>query len=167
MEKADVPHFIQRVAIRGPTFQNLADIARTQLQAFGGKAEIVCGPISTGGYGNVVANLLMFNHAIEVLQAHGRRVWSQVPFEAGLAELHNKWMEEHPTATYCYPIMTDFYWPILTPDLVCRAWFIDGERGWETSTGAKMEWQRLGELGIDRRLFKEEWHRTFVPPGDL
>ncbi|MBP9668662.1 MAG: hypothetical protein KBE09_00025 [Candidatus Pacebacteria bacterium] len=167
MDIADVPHFIQKVAIRGPTFRDLAEIAKGQLREWGGHAEIVCGPISTGGYGRPIANLLVFNHAIEVLKAHGRPVWSQVPFEAGLAELHHEWMKCNPHATYCLPIMTEFYWPILTPELVSRAWFIDGEYGWETSTGAKMEWQRLGELGIDRRLFKDEWHRMCVLPTDL
>lgn len=167
MDKAEVPYFIQRVAIRGPTFNDLAQIARTQLQAFNGNAEIVCGPISTGGYGKPIANLLVFHHAIEVLEAHGRPIWSQVPFEAGLAELHSEWMQKHPAETYCLPIMTEFYWPIMTKDLIRRAWFLDGEHGYKTSKGAQMEWERLGELGIDRRLFREEWHRACVLPTDL
>lgn len=152
-----VPLFVRRRAKTAATFSALAQVALTELEAFGGKAEIVCGPISTGGHGTVLANLLVFNHAIEVLVESGRPVWSQVPYEAGLAALHVAWEKEHP-GEYCMPIMTEFYWPLLQPHLVRRAWFLGGERGWKTSTGAQMEWDRLGKLGIERCIFREEWH---------
>lgn len=167
MQKTDVPFFIQKIAVRGASFQGLAEIALAQLQAFKGKAEIVCGPISTGGYGSALVNLFVFNHAIEVLQGHGRPMWSQVPFEAGLADLEHQWSLENPHETYCMPIMTEFYWKLIKPKLVRRAWFIGGSRGWETSTGAKMEWERMGSLGIDRRVFPEVWHRSCALPAGL
>lgn len=152
-----IPYFIRREGVNGASFKDLAHMARRELEALRGGAEIVCGPISTGGYGNAVVNLLVFNHAIEVLKGHGRPMWSQMPYEAGIALLHDEWCKRHP-GEYCIPIMTDFYWPIMTPELIRRAWFLDGERGWKSSTGATMEWERLGELGIERRCFKEEWH---------
>lgn len=167
MQMTDVPYFIKRVAIHGPSFDYLADIAIRQLEPFNGQAEVVCGPISTGGCGDVFRNLLAFNHAIEVLQAHGRPMWSQIPFEAGLAELEFAWKKANPTEPYCTPILTDFYFKFLTPRYIKRAWFLGGVYGWETSTGAKMEWTRLQEQGIDCRIYEESWHRTCVLPADV
>lgn len=169
MESAFIPLFIQKMAKRGPTFADLKDMALEELKVLGGRAEVVCGPISTGGYGSGIANLAVFNHAIQVLQHHGRPMWSQMPYEAGLAELERQWKIENPGAKYCEPILTEFYQPLFdaTPRLVCRAWFLDGKHGWKTSKGATWEHERMTSLGIPISYFAESWHSECRLPNDL
>ncbi len=165
MRKADVPFFIECVARRGPTFTDLAQLALSELESMGGCAEIVCGPISTGGFGNSVANLLIFNHAIEVLKAAARPMWSQIPYEAGLADLEYGWRQKYPNESYCHPILTEFYDPVFSSGHIARAWFLEGARGWRTSNGASWEHKRIEELGITQGYFLEAWHT--MPIQDL
>lgn len=169
MEATHVPHFIKKNGIDGESFAHMAEIALKQLKAFEGRAEIVCGPISTGGFGRVFTNLLVFNHAIEVLTDARRPIWSQVPFEKGLARLEGIWKRENPGAGYCQPILDDFYGVLFdrSPKLLGRAWFLNGEFGWKTSKGATWERQRLQKIGVDVRDFEEAWHMHCVLPKDL
>lgn len=154
MEKAAVPLFIERMAKRAPTFKDLAAIALDDLRTFHGKAEIVCGPISTGGYGNAVINLLAFNYAIEMLAHAGRPIWSQMPYEAGVADLEHAWKLEHREGAYCTPILEDFYRPLFDSKLIVRAWFLPQ---WNSSKGATWEHAYLMELDVDIRYLPTDW----------
>ena len=154
----NVPVFIQKMAQTASSFSGLAQVALEQLQTFPDKAEIVCGPISTGGLGKSYVNLLIFNHVIEVLQSAGRPIWSQMPFEAGLAELEHEWKAQHPHEAYCKPILDEFYLPIFESGYIRTAWFIDGEHGWTTSQGAQWEMAQCKRLSIPQRFFAEVWH---------
>lgn len=158
MQKASVPHFIKKVAKTAPSFKSLSEMALEELRALDGSAHMVCGPISTGGYGNAVVNLLVFNHAIEVLRARGCPVWSQMPYEAGIAELEQQWRKENPNAAYCESLLTEFYLPLVLSNLIAKAWFLDGKHGWETSRGASWEFEQFRKQGTDIALFPEEWH---------
>lgn len=160
VDKTAVPHFIRQTGKVAESFSMLAERALTELKVHVGKAEIVCGPISTGGWGDATVNLLVFNDAIEVLKHAGRPMWSQIPYEAGLAKLEHRWKIETNDDGYCHPILTEFYQPLFdaSPRLIRRAWFIDGERGWETSVGAKWEHEKMLARGIDIEYFKHSWH---------
>lgn len=142
------------MAKRAPTFRELAQIALHDLEALGNDAEVVCGPISTGGVGNPVFNLLIFSHAIEVLTDAGRPIFNQLPYEAGLADLHVVWMRDNPSAEYCEPILTEFYLPLLESNRIRRAWFLPG---WETSKGATWEHGECRARGIDIRYLDDRW----------
>jgi hypothetical protein len=160
VDTSDVPAFIRFNGRIAESFEGLVSIAKRELATYGGKAEVVCGPITSGGWGDTVVNLLVFEHAIRVLERFGRPVWSQMPFEAGLAELEARWRKDTGETGYCHPILTEFYQPLFdaTPRLFSRAWFIDGERGWRTSRGAQWEHQKMLERGIAISYFPHEWH---------
>ncbi len=155
-----IPHFIERNGAVAECFETLAILALYEVRSFNGKAEVVCGPISTGGWGDTVINLLTFNHAIEVLEAAKRPMWNQMKYEKGLALLEDKWRKENKGDGYCTPILTEFYAPIFDaePALISRAWFIDGEKGWHTSHGAQWEHKKMLERGIKIEYFRHEWH---------
>ncbi len=153
MQKAHVPFYVEQVAVRCASFEAMAAKARVELRE-SGLSEIVCGPMSTGGYGNTALNMLVFNYAIGALQYVGRPVWSQLPYEAGLADLELEWKKSNPRAQYCDPILTDFYDPIFKTKLIKRAWFIDT---WATSTGATWEYKRMTDLGLDVRVLPKGW----------
>ncbi len=88
MKEAQVPWFVRRNARDGLGFSDLCRQALEELAALEGRAEIVCGPITSGGENHTTKNLLIFNYAIEVLEGFLRRpMWSQIPYEAGLARL--------------------------------------------------------------------------------
>jgi hypothetical protein len=125
---------------------------------------MVIGPITTGGSGNCVVNLLIFNHVIEVLQLAGRPIWSQMPYEAGLADLEHNWRLENPGGGYCDLILTDFYARFLNPTYFKRVWAL---WNWRSSTGARWEHARMKSLGIEIRYFKKEWLTNFELPKDL
>lgn len=170
MKKADVPLFVQKMAKRAPTFADLAEIASAEVRAFNGKAEMVCGPITTGGAGNTVSNLLHFNYAIELLQHAGRPVWSQMPYEAGLSDLEHTWRLENPSAGYCDLILTEFYAVFLNAENFKRAWFLPDTKyfpGWKSSKGAIWEWNRFNGLGIETRELPEDWLLGLNLPKDL
>ncbi len=164
MKKNEVPHFIEKIAKRAPNFADLTELALADVQPLNGKAEMVCGPITTGGYGNCVVNLLVFNHAIEVLQLAGRPMFSQMPYEAGLADLEHDWRLRHPGQEYCHPILDEFYARFLLPEYFKRLWFLPN---WQTSTGAKWEHEHAVRYGIERRYILDDWLLNFQLPTDL
>jgi len=164
MKKAAVPLFIQRVAKRAPTFLDLAQLAITELEARGEKVEMVCGPITTGGLGNPVVNILVFNYAIELLQDAGRPIFSQMPYEAGLSDLEETWQRDNPNERYCRPILDEFYARFLTPHFFKRAWFLPR---WETSFGAQWEHRHFSDARIDIRYLPDDWMYGLKLPEDL
>lgn len=159
MEKAAVPLFIEKMAKRAPTFRGLTEMALKDLRALHGRAEIVCGPITTGGYNNVVVNLLVFNYAIEVLQDYGRPMFNQMPYEAGLADLEHEWKLKNQTETYCHPILTEFYEPLFYSRLIKGAWFLPG---WEKSKGSTWEHERLTRYHIPTGYLPAGWMQRLI-----
>lgn len=136
------------------TFRNLAQRAITKIQLTDAR-EIVCGPITTGGTGDPGLNALLFNHAIELLELEGRRMFNQIPFEYRLAQLETKWKEGN--GGYCRPILEEFYRPIFESGYLDCAWFLPG---WEASTGAKWEHELLSRLEYEIEYLPERWLYT-------
>lgn len=164
MDKHLVPAFLTKIAKRAPTFVDLAELAFSDIRTLNGKAEMVCGPITTGGFNDVAVNTLVFNHAIDTLQDAGRPMFSQMPYEATLADLEHEWMLKNVSAAYCHPILDEFYGPIFNSGLVHRCWFLPG---WEKSTGAAWEHERCKKLGIDVRYLDQNWMSRLNLPDDL
>lgn len=64
--QTEAEQFIRQCAT-ADSFAELLPIALKELQKFPHGAEMVCGPISTGGRGNPQANLAVFNATIRRL----------------------------------------------------------------------------------------------------
>ncbi|MBU6232095.1 MAG: hypothetical protein KGI45_03095 [Patescibacteria group bacterium] len=110
--------------------------------------EMVSGPITTGGLGNIRENVRVLRTTIEHLVLKlNIPVWSQVPFERCMIEFGRAWRIANPRAAYCMPILDSFYLPILRSGRIFRLRFI---HGWESSFGARWEHDRCIEFGIER-----------------
>lgn len=101
----------------------------------------VCGPIGTGGLGNVEDNLKAFDDTIRSLQEKGLNVFDQMPFEWPMQVIKFNL----PKGVYPESIMTDFYIPIFQSGQVSEFYFM---KNWQTSTGAKWEHKEAERLGI-------------------
>jgi hypothetical protein len=126
------------------SFSSLSDKALEDLKDMG-RAAIVCGPITTGGYDSVKDNIKVFETAINLLKSRGLKVFNQVPYEPLLWKLKDRWKKAGNTG-YCTPILTDFYLPLYRSGHIYKAYFLPG---WESSFGAKWERKELKALGIE------------------
>ena len=69
------------------TFEELLPIALDVIRRMPQPVAMVCGPISSGGFGSVQANLEHFNNRITELILAGVTVFSQMPFEDKIQEI--------------------------------------------------------------------------------
>ena len=141
---------------RATCFEELTAIALSELHKFPQGAEVVCGPISTGGRGSVLENLRIFSATIHALQGLGIPVFSQMPYEEKIFHFRNRWRTEDPTRVnqYYTPILLEFYHPLIQTGLIKKGWFIPG---WESSTGAQWERIEFQKLGIEICDLEEGW----------
>lgn len=100
----------------------------------------VCGPITTGGMGNIKDNLNLFNETIKKLQREGVNLFDQMPFEDPMQSLKDK-----PNGNY-QNILIDFYQPIFKSGYIKKLYFMPG---WENSNGARWEHDLAKELDIE------------------
>lgn len=130
------------------TFAELSLIAVAELRKFKDGAEILCGPITTGGRGNVEENLQVFATTIHTLQQQGRSIFNQMPYEERIFYLTRCWKEQNPSvaAEYHTPILDGFYAPLFKTGIIRRGLFLPG---WKSSRGARWERQQFFELGIE------------------
>ncbi len=122
-------------------FKDLYIIAEKILKRMPQPIVQVCGPIGTGGLGNVEANLAAFDSTIRSLQANGLHVFDQMPFEWPMQAIKFNL----PTGVYPESILTDFYMPIFESGFVREFYFMPN---WQTSKGATWEHEEARRLGI-------------------
>ncbi|MDB5225476.1 MAG: hypothetical protein JWL87_428 [Candidatus Adlerbacteria bacterium] len=129
------------------SFEELAAVAVAEMEKFE-DAEIVCGPLTTGGLGSMEKNMAAFLAVIDMLKKEGRPIYSQGPYEERIAYLRDRWREHHPSRAqlYCTPILEVLYARIFDAGRIRRAWFIPG---WESSLGATWEHDRLKGAGVE------------------
>ncbi len=123
------------------SFKDLFVIAKRVIYRMPHPLVQVCGPIATGGLGSIEANLNAFNETIKELQAEGKSVFDQMPFEDPMQKL--KTMIENKD--YMNTIFTDFYYPIFDSGLISELYFMPN---WNTSVGATKEHDKAKESGI-------------------
>jgi len=89
-----------------------------------------CGPISTGGFGNVTDNLEYLYSVIQASEEKGISVFNQVLYERHMDQILNDYHG------YDYPLLDFFYNPILTSKKISGLVFLPL---WETSVGSQWE----------------------------
>lgn len=129
----------ERISV-APDHYSLWLVAKDILDLLPDSVGMVCGPISTGGLGDITANIARFNEAIDILTNHNIILFNQMPFESRLAEL----LELDETG-YDWRILNHFYEPIFRTGIIKTKFFIPG---WEGSTGASWERKQAEVLGI-------------------
>lgn len=105
------------------------------------KAPVIqfCGPISTGGFGDVTENLEYLYSVIQASTEREMSVFNQVSYEKRL----DKILKDHHE--YDYPLLDFFYNPILTSKKISGLVFLPL---WETSVGS--QWEH--DLGLSLHL---------------
>ena len=124
------------------TAGEMYDIAKRVLSRMPSPIVQVCGPVGSGGFGNIEENLHAFNEEIKKLQAQGLHVFDQMPFEMPMQELKKKTTLEEAVSG----ILNDFYLP-LAKGAIIRTWYFMSN--WQTSKGCKWEHELAGKLGIE------------------
>jgi hypothetical protein len=100
----------------------------------------VCGPIATGGLGNIDENLHAFNETIKKLQSQGFNVIDQMPFEYPIQKLKENLKE----GEYFLDVLTDFYLPLFESSSISTFYFMPN---WQTSKGATWEHEQAKKRG--------------------
>ncbi len=102
----------------------------------------VCGPISTGGKGNLIENLIAFNETIILLQNENKNIFDQMPFEEPMQRIKIAM----PKGEYATVLLSDFYLPLFESGLVKKMYFM---KDWQSSHGACWEHEQAKRLGIE------------------
>ena len=138
------------------SFAELIPLALAELDKFPDGAEVVCGPISTGGQGNLEVNFRVFGETISKLIHEGNPIFSQVPYEERIFFFRKRWENASPknVGQYYMPILEEFYHPLIQSGRIRKGWFIPG---WESSFGARWERTHLEEIGAEIVELDEEW----------
>ncbi len=102
----------------------------------------ICAPMTTGGLGNLEANMARFYKAVALAQQKGYIIFNQGPFDTAMARL-----AEADTAQgrYCHAILEVFYRGIFASGDLHALWFMPG---WESSFGCRWEYQVGGEHSL-------------------
>ena len=155
----NVQMFEEKVA-RTESFEQLAELAMRELCKFSDGAALVCGPITTGGLGNVPDNLALFSTTIVRLQGYGRDIFTQMPYEKnGIFRLTRKWKDANPNdSDYHAPVLESFYRPLFESGYVNEGIFLPD---WKSSRGACWERALLTELRITVSDLPADWAETF------
>lgn len=140
--------------LEASSFSELCTIAMPRFMELGEHVEMVCGPISTGGYGNAEKNFAVFGATVQKFIELGHVMFDQRPYEKTIGPLAKRWKEDPANNGYCMPILLDFYAPLFATKRVKIGWFLPG---WESSHGASWEHAELSALGAEIRYLKREW----------
>ncbi len=132
------------------TYEELRDVMLQMAQelhtrANGNVIHLVCGSISTGGTGNRAKNLEVFNNTITHFSQKGLWLFSQIPFEDKMGEIHGRRAKTGiwPTDVYDYPLLEIFYRALFETRIIGKKLFL---ANWKTSTGA--EWERAEAIRL-------------------
>lgn len=154
------PEWIRSKAVKAPNLPAMTERAVADLVAMGGDVALVCGPISTGGLGDIGSNLEVFNATIASLRRSDPAVFDTLPYEAGIVDLRNAWEADpaHAGRKFSTELMADFYRPLCEHKALTHAYFIPG---WEGSFGATL--QRGMLIALKRRIIDlpADWPKTF------
>lgn len=101
----------------------------------------VCGPITTGGVGNVSGNLKELNNKIFELQNNGLSIFDQSVFEDTTQKLTEKLSKNE----YFADVLTEFYLPLFEKGYIEELYFLPD---WQTSKGATWEHEQAKRLGL-------------------
>jgi hypothetical protein len=118
-------------------------------------ASMVCGPISTGGFGSIEKNLARFTRAIDLLASRGENVFTQMPFAEPMKCVQG---ESLPYASGIH-LLEEFFLPIFQSGRVTRLCFLPS---WQSSFGTRWEHEQAWRLGLARKYFRKDYE--ILPP---
>lgn len=110
----------------------------------------VCGPISSGGLGNIEENLYKLRCSITTMKQNGYIVFDQTPFEDRIAEIKQNRFQAGLFKEYDWLILYQCYEPLFGSTLFDLVVFI---QGYKSSKGAMWELFRSHYYKISHTLF--------------
>ncbi len=131
------------------TFSGLRQVAQRVILKMPRPIVQVCGPISTGGLGNVPDNLQIFQSYIERLQKRGIHVFNQMPFEGPMGRIKLAQTDRSGEKGILY----DFYLPLFQSGLISKLYFMPN---WYDSIGASWELAQAVRLQIPWEIIWEK-----------
>jgi len=135
------------------TFAELAEVALSILKRMkddGCEITELCGPMSTGGLGDMERNFDFFRFAIKRARDNGLTVFDQTPFQEVIQRFSNHLVH----GEYNTDILDLFYKKIFESGLISRALFLPL---WETSRGSRWEREFIGTLPIQIEEYPTLW----------
>lgn len=141
---------------RSERIEELFPIAHGVLERIGHSVAMVCGPITSGGFGSVEKNLKRFECAITLLADRERKLFTQLPFEVPMARIRNG----SPHFKGDLHLLETFYYPLFASGRVGKLCFLPD---WNTSNGTRWEHDQAIQLGITRCYFRSDFES--VPHG--
>jgi hypothetical protein len=137
-----VEHF--KLIEQAETFEELSKIAIDILKCMPKSIAMACGPISSGGTGNLDTNLEIYTKTVNKLWDKKINVFTWEPFQNRLGVLKaksgNTFKERNLT------LLEGFYGPLYRSKLITKMYFI---HGWESSHGSNWEINIAREVGIE------------------
>ena len=124
-------------------FDELADVGLRILKRMPQPAEMVSGPISSGGLGSIKANLKEFGKYIRCLKKSGINVFDQMPFEKEMERIEKELYESRDHARD--DILNKFYLRLFKSGLIKKLNFMPK---WKSSIGARWERKIARKLKI-------------------
>jgi len=123
------------------TFEELREIACTILSRMPWPVGIVCGPLTSGGFGSFELNRREMQRAIRKLNDEDKGVFNQLIFEDAMHRI----MKNKSYYKGGNHLLETFYLPILER-YIRKMYFL---QGWKGSQGATWEHQTGLRLGIE------------------
>lgn len=134
-------------------FHALADLAiQTLARMKESHPEIIqiCGPMSTGGLGDLQKNMERFFRAVDVAQRRGAAVFNQGLFQGAMIRIC-AWEKGQPYPT---DLLEIFYKKVFLSGYISKGLFLPD---WESSVGAKWEREILSSSGIAVEEYPQDW----------
>jgi len=110
----------------------------------------ICGPMSTGGLGDLSQNMKRFQKAIDIATERGLTVFNQIPFQEAIVRLSRPGESDE----YCMETLEIFYRRIFESGHISKTLFLSG---WDGSTGATWERNLVCKLRIEVEEYPTEW----------
>jgi hypothetical protein len=137
----------------------LAILCRLQKQ--GNPIVQICGPMTTGGFGDTLLNMEFFGHVVSRAEASGRVVFNQSPFQDSMIRIcgWKEGLDSYPT-----DILDGFYAEVFASGYISATLFMPDYRhykGFESSVGSRWEHERATKLGLLVDLCPVEWMADF------
>ena len=144
----------------GSSLSSMRVVALDVLARMGRGVHLISGPLTSGGLGDFESNKRVFVAGIEhLILEEGLHVFSQMPFEAGMRQFHTVWEQQVGTNKYCWPILHEFYEALFASGRLGTVHFL---HGFESSTGARWEYEQCAKFGINTRMLSRQFSKQLL-----
>lgn len=114
----------------------------------------VCGPISSGGVGNLDGNIKIFNKTIKKVREKGKIVFNQIPLEDTIHRIKQNSIGSCSERNFA--VLENIYAPLFESGYMKKLFFMSN---WKSSRGSVWEHNKGKELNIEIIYLPENFLR--------